>query len=168
MISGVSVGTPGTLATWEKALERWGSTSLGKALRPAAKLAERGFVVDTTFNEQTTANLQKAIEDLDHARAHAGKDVKSNLDTAIDRMKDVATDFRKRAEDEAGDWQKTIENTTEDMRRELAGRACPIIGAVQLPRPRSRRATRARLLRIITDGAPRRVRAGRVPVGGAS
>ena len=67
--------------------------------------------------------LQKAIEDLDHARAHAGKDVKSNLDTAIDRMKDMATDFRKRAEDEAGDWQKTIENTTEDMRRELGRRA---------------------------------------------
>ena len=54
--SGVSVGTPGTLATWEKALDRWGSTSLGKALRPATKLAERGFVVDTTFNEQTADN----------------------------------------------------------------------------------------------------------------
>ena len=54
--SGVSVGTPGTLATWEKALKRWGSTSLGKALRPATKLAERGFVVDTTFNEQTADN----------------------------------------------------------------------------------------------------------------
>ena len=54
--SGVSVGTPGTLATWEKALDRWGSTSLGKALRPATKLAERGFVVDRTFNEQTADN----------------------------------------------------------------------------------------------------------------
>ena len=54
--SGVSVGTPGTLATWEKALDRWGSTSLGKALRPATKLADRGFVVDSTFNEQTADN----------------------------------------------------------------------------------------------------------------
>ena len=54
--SGVSVGTPGTLATWESALRKWGSTSLGKALQPATKLAERGFVVDTTFNEQTADN----------------------------------------------------------------------------------------------------------------
>ena len=54
--SGASVGTPGTLATWEKALDRWGSTSLGKALRPATELAQRGFVVDRTFNEQTADN----------------------------------------------------------------------------------------------------------------
>ncbi len=54
--SGASVGTPGTLATWESALDRWGSTSLGKALRPATELAQRGFVVDSTFNEQTADN----------------------------------------------------------------------------------------------------------------
>jgi gamma-glutamyltranspeptidase/glutathione hydrolase len=54
--SGVSVGTPGTLATWKSALNRWGSTSLGKALRPATNLADRGFVVDKTFNEQTADN----------------------------------------------------------------------------------------------------------------
>ena len=54
--SGVSVGTPGTLATWQKALRRWGTTSLGEALRPATRLATRGFVVDTTFNEQTAEN----------------------------------------------------------------------------------------------------------------
>src|SRR3954452_14873895 len=39
--SGVSVGVPGTLATWQRALKRWGSTSLGKALAPAARLARR-------------------------------------------------------------------------------------------------------------------------------
>ena len=87
------------------------------ARRPAKK-SQRPADGATTFEY-----LQKAIEDLDHARAHAGKDVKSNLDMAIGRMKDVATDFRTRAEDEAGDWQKTIESTTEDMRRELARRA---------------------------------------------
>ena len=54
--SGAAVGTPGTLATWESALKRWGSTSLGKALRPATELAQRGFEVDSTFNEQTADN----------------------------------------------------------------------------------------------------------------
>ena len=44
--SGRSVGVPGTLATWETALDRWGSRSLGRLLAPAARLADRGFVVD--------------------------------------------------------------------------------------------------------------------------
>ncbi len=57
--SGVSVGTPGTLATWQAALRRWGTTSLGKALRPATRLARRGFVVDSTFNEQTSDNAER-------------------------------------------------------------------------------------------------------------
>ncbi|WP_285245695.1 gamma-glutamyltransferase [Pseudarthrobacter sp. fls2-241-R2A-127] len=54
--SGVSVGVPGTPATWERALERWGSISLGDALKPAIKVADRGFVVDDTFRNQTKDN----------------------------------------------------------------------------------------------------------------
>lgn len=54
--SGVSVGVPGTPATWERALERWGTLSLGEALKPAIKVANRGFVVDETFRQQTLEN----------------------------------------------------------------------------------------------------------------
>ena len=54
--SGVSVGVPGTPATWQRALRRWGSMSLGQALRPAMKVASRGFVVDETFRQQTLDN----------------------------------------------------------------------------------------------------------------
>ncbi|WP_426004127.1 gamma-glutamyltransferase [Paenarthrobacter sp. NyZ202] len=54
--SGVSVGVPGTPATWERALERWGTLSLGEALKPAIKVANRGFVVDQTFRQQTLDN----------------------------------------------------------------------------------------------------------------
>ncbi|WP_433159936.1 gamma-glutamyltransferase [Kribbella sp. CA-247076] len=54
--SGLSVGVPGTLATWDSALRKWGSLSLGKALKPAAELADRGFVVDQTFRGQTLDN----------------------------------------------------------------------------------------------------------------
>jgi len=71
----------------------------------------------------TLQYLQKAIEDIDHAREHAGKDMRSSLDTAVDRMKDIAGDLHKRAEDEAAEFQKTIESTTEEMRRELGRRA---------------------------------------------
>ncbi|XAS67037.1 gamma-glutamyltransferase [Micrococcaceae bacterium Sec5.7] len=54
--SGVSVGVPGTPATWERALARWGTLSLGDALEPAIKVATRGFVVDETFRQQTLDN----------------------------------------------------------------------------------------------------------------
>nr|WP_202892075.1 gamma-glutamyltransferase [Kribbella shirazensis] len=57
--SGVSIGVPGTLATWDRALKQWGSLSLGKALKPAADLAERGFVVDPTFRLQTLDNKSR-------------------------------------------------------------------------------------------------------------
>jgi gamma-glutamyltranspeptidase/glutathione hydrolase len=54
--SGVSVGVPGTPATWERALARWGTLDLGEALKPAIKVATRGFVVDATFRQQTLDN----------------------------------------------------------------------------------------------------------------
>src|SRR6478735_4174010 len=54
--SGVAVGVPGTPATWQRALQRWGSLSLGDALDPAIKVATRGFVVDGTFRQQTLDN----------------------------------------------------------------------------------------------------------------
>ncbi|HWJ11987.1 MAG TPA: gamma-glutamyltransferase [Nocardioides sp.] len=57
--SGVSVGVPGTPATWQTALDRWGSLSLAAALRPAADLAQHGFVVDPTFALQTRENAER-------------------------------------------------------------------------------------------------------------
>jgi gamma-glutamyltranspeptidase/glutathione hydrolase len=55
-VSGISAGVPGTLATWAEALDRWGSTSLGQALRPAIQVADRGFQVDATFRGQISDN----------------------------------------------------------------------------------------------------------------
>ncbi|KQV77857.1 gamma-glutamyltransferase [Nocardioides sp. Root122] len=57
--SGVSVGTPGTLATWDKALANWGTLSLADALAPATKVATRGFKVDETFRQQTLDNEER-------------------------------------------------------------------------------------------------------------
>ncbi|TQJ90946.1 gamma-glutamyltransferase [Streptomyces sp. SLBN-31] len=54
--SGLSVGTPGTPATWQTALDRWGSRRLGTVLKPAERIARDGFVVDDTFRSQTAAN----------------------------------------------------------------------------------------------------------------
>ncbi|AGL19702.1 gamma-glutamyltransferase [Actinoplanes sp. N902-109] len=55
-VSGLSVGTPGTLATWEAATRKWGTRSLGSLLQPAATVADRGFPVDATFRQQIADN----------------------------------------------------------------------------------------------------------------
>ncbi|GAP52072.1 gamma-glutamyltransferase [Streptomyces azureus] len=54
--SGLSVGTPGTPATWQTALDRWGSKRIASVLKPAERLARDGFTVDETFRSQTASN----------------------------------------------------------------------------------------------------------------
>ena len=56
-VSGISVGVPGTPQTWQTALRKWGTISLRDALRPAIKIADKGFVVDQTFQQQIKDNL---------------------------------------------------------------------------------------------------------------
>jgi gamma-glutamyltranspeptidase/glutathione hydrolase len=55
-VSGLSVGVPGTVATWDRALRQWGTRSLLASLLPAAIVARRGFTVDQTFRTQIADN----------------------------------------------------------------------------------------------------------------
>ena len=55
--SGLSAGVPGTVKGWAKALDRYGSMSLGRVLRPAIDVARDGFEVDQVFFDQTLANV---------------------------------------------------------------------------------------------------------------
>jgi gamma-glutamyltranspeptidase/glutathione hydrolase len=57
--SGMAVGVPGTLATWAAAAERFGTMPLSRLLRPGMTLADRGFLVDQTFHDQTVMNLPR-------------------------------------------------------------------------------------------------------------
>jgi gamma-glutamyltranspeptidase/glutathione hydrolase len=57
--SGLSVGTPGTLATWVEALDEYGTISLRQALRPGIRAANRGFIVDQTYASQTEEHLEQ-------------------------------------------------------------------------------------------------------------
>ncbi|PJN29860.1 gamma-glutamyltransferase [Kitasatospora sp. CB02891] len=66
--SGLSVGVPGTAATWEQALRRWGSRDLAEVLKPAERIADRGFTVDQTFQDQTALN-QARFQDFPASRA---------------------------------------------------------------------------------------------------
>ena len=65
--SGRSVGVPGTLATWETALDRFGTASLRDSLEPAILLATKGFTVDQTFRDQTLANQARFAQFPDTA-----------------------------------------------------------------------------------------------------
>jgi gamma-glutamyltranspeptidase / glutathione hydrolase len=55
--SGLSAGVPGTPATWDTALRRYGTWSLGRALRSGIQVASDGFTVDSTFVSQTQPNV---------------------------------------------------------------------------------------------------------------
>ncbi|GIF03613.1 gamma-glutamyltransferase [Actinoplanes siamensis] len=67
-VSGLSVGVPGTLATWEAASRQWGTRSLGRALTDAAEVADRGYAVDAEFRRQVTENAA-AFGQFDATRA---------------------------------------------------------------------------------------------------
>jgi gamma-glutamyltranspeptidase/glutathione hydrolase len=54
--SGLSAGVPGTLRAWQKALSKYGTISLRRALQPGIRVARDGFVVDQTFASQIGEN----------------------------------------------------------------------------------------------------------------
>lgn len=54
--SGLSVGVPGTLLTWQRAVSRWGKLPLAVDLEPATVVAQRGFPVTPTLREQVREN----------------------------------------------------------------------------------------------------------------
>jgi gamma-glutamyltranspeptidase/glutathione hydrolase len=53
--SGMSVGVPGTIATWEDALEEYGTISLAEALRAGIRVAHDGYVIDQTWFDQANS-----------------------------------------------------------------------------------------------------------------
>jgi gamma-glutamyltranspeptidase / glutathione hydrolase len=55
--SGLSAGVPGTVAGWDRALDEYGTKDLDDVLEPGIRVAERGFVVDQTFADQTAPNV---------------------------------------------------------------------------------------------------------------
>ena len=56
-------------------------------------------------------NLQKALDDLRAAGEKATGDVRSNIDSAV---------APKTAQDQVSNWRSTLEDATEDVRKELA------------------------------------------------
>jgi hypothetical protein len=83
-------------------------------------------------------NVQKAIEDLRSAAEKSTGDVRSGIDSAVARLRDVSGDATSKATSKATDqvssWRSTLEGATEDVRKELgklAVRAQSSLGAVE-------------------------------------
>ena len=55
--SGLSVGVPGTVLGWERALRRHGTITLAQALAPAIRVARQGFAIDDVFFSQVRENV---------------------------------------------------------------------------------------------------------------
>lgn len=56
---GNAVGVPGTLKGLEEAHERWGTVPMEKLIRPAIKLADKGFPIDSVLAEAIADNADK-------------------------------------------------------------------------------------------------------------
>lgn len=91
--SGLSVGAPGTPATWEMAAERYGTKSLNQLLKPSEDIAKRGFVVDQAFHDATVDNAERFAQFPDTAKIYLpnGEPIKVG---AILRNPDLAKAYK--------------------------------------------------------------------------
>ena len=61
--SGMSVGVPGTVATWVAALEAYGTMSLAAVLQPGIDVARDGYVIDQTWFDQASS-VRDSLDDV--------------------------------------------------------------------------------------------------------
>jgi gamma-glutamyltranspeptidase/glutathione hydrolase len=66
--SGLGVGVPGTLLAWQSALDRFGTRSLSRLLKPAIDIADGGFAVNPIFALQISQNASR-FQDFTSTRA---------------------------------------------------------------------------------------------------
>ncbi|WP_432003999.1 gamma-glutamyltransferase [Streptomyces sioyaensis] len=117
--SGLSVGVPGTPATWDKALKSWGTVSLAKALRPATRIADDGFVVNKEFRAQTAMNEKRF------------RDIKSTTDLFLPKGKLPVVGSRFRNPDLARTYRQLAGDGVDALYRGSIGR--DVVRTVQKP-----------------------------------
>ncbi|MFF3004754.1 gamma-glutamyltransferase [Kitasatospora sp. NPDC057940] len=115
--SGLSVGVPGTAATWDTALRQWGTRTLADALQPAERIADHGFVVDQTFRGQTADNYDRFKDFPDTAKLYLPGGKPPEVGTVL-RNPDLAATYRLLAKDGVkafyqGDLGKDVANTVQ-------------------------------------------------------
>lgn len=64
--------------------------------------------------------VQKAIDDLRAAGEKATGDVRSSIDSAVARLRNVSGGATEKAQDQISGFRETLDKATEDVRKELA------------------------------------------------
>ena len=101
--SGISAGIPGTVATWQTALSRYGTWSLARALQPGIQTATNGFRVDGTFVSQTQPNVDWFNDIPSTAAIYLDPDGTPRDEGSTLKNPDLAHTYRRLA-DNGADW----------------------------------------------------------------
>ena len=101
--SGISAGIPGTPATWDLALRRYGTWSLARALQPGIQTATDGFRVDGTFVSQTQPNVDWFNDIPSTAAIYLDPDGTPRDEGSTLKNPDLARTYRRMA-DNGVDW----------------------------------------------------------------
>jgi uncharacterized protein YjbJ (UPF0337 family) len=75
--------------------------------------------------------VQKAIDDLRTAGEKATGDVRSSIDSAVSRLRDVSGDPVGKAQDQVSSWRETLDKATDDVRKELGKLAVRAQGSME-------------------------------------
>jgi hypothetical protein len=75
--------------------------------------------------------VQKAIDDLRAAGEKATGDVRSGIDSAVARLKDVSGGATSRAQDQVSSFRETLDEATQDVRKELGKLAVRAQGSAE-------------------------------------
>lgn len=92
--SGLGVGVPGTLDTWQVALDRYGSRNLDELLGPAIEAADYGIPVDETFAVQSADNADRFALFEPTAELYLPHDGQPRAEGEWFRNPDLATTYR--------------------------------------------------------------------------
>jgi hypothetical protein len=86
----------------------------------AATPAKRARRATATHKQPTSLDyVQKALHDLEKARTHGSKELRTAIDGATERLREASSDLRSRAGDQTAEWEKTLERASDDALREL-------------------------------------------------
>jgi hypothetical protein len=75
--------------------------------------------VESSEGSGVKDQVQKAIDDLRAAGEKATGDVRSSIDSAVSRLRDVSGGATGKAQDQISGWRETLDKATDDVRKEL-------------------------------------------------
>ena len=118
--------------------------------KTSRKPATRSSRKPATKNGHTSADyLQGALDELTQARERASGDIRSGIDSAIDRTRDAMKEAGTEAQSQMSEWRGSLDKASDEVRRELG------ILAVRAQRsPEALRAMSAEIRKRKTEIAP--------------